>query len=98
MKETAIPPPVAVGDSEEEGRVSALPSDELAGQPLLSGYVRLYPAEHPRDEIPVEKVWLVATDLALHVRSGRGALNADDVISVGAVEASAPPPELLGQL
>jgi hypothetical protein len=82
------PPPVTVPDDDKQRPASV--RGEPDGLPLLSGWVRLYPAnqQQPGD---VPRVWLIATDLALHVRDGRASLWSDDVICVGSVEAAPPP-------
>ena len=89
------PPPIALSkeDDAEEDAPGQLPSalQSLPGQPLLSGWVRLFAADTVQDTAPMEKVWLVVTDQALHVRFGRAALDADDVLSVSAVSAAPPP-------
>ena len=88
----SAPPPITLTPAADVDVPTQLPltSPNLPGQPLLSGWVRLYPAASPSDP-PIEKVWLVATDMALHVRFGRASLEADDVLSVGAVSAAPSP-------
>jgi len=84
----ASPPSVQSPDDDDSPKSPRDVQINDSGMPLLSGYVRLYPATQASSDAVPERVWLVATDLSLRVDGGRTSLAADDILTVGAVTAA----------
>ena len=77
----ASPPSVQSPDDDDSPKSPRDVQINDSGMPLLSGYVRLYPATQASSDAVPERVWLVATDLSLRVDGGRTSLAADDILT-----------------